>query len=319
MSTTVKKPAPARRRRRVVGTLARLGVAATVLGALLAQTGVAPLARIVERASPAALVAALVLFAAGQAASAWRWWRIARHAGFAAGLSSCLRIYWIGMFAGVATPSTLGADGTRTLLLGRAPPGRRAALSTVLFDRAIGLVTLLWILLAALALERSVVLPIELRIGVITLALSASAGLFGAPLLVRALPASNRLRTATTRHLLPFVDSGRLLLTTAASSLCVHGLHLAAQKVLADALGLDLPWAFVALYHPLVALAAAAPITIGGFGLREATYALLLGEVGVPTGDALALGLLWWAIGATVGLSGGLVWLSGRFQRGAEV
>ncbi len=318
MSTTVKSPGASPRRRRFAGTLVRVGVAATVMGALLGQTGVAPLARIVEGAAPAPLAAALVLFAAGQVASAWRWWRIAQHAGFAVSFRSCLGIYWIGMFVGVATPSTIGADGTRTLLLGRARPGRRVALSTVLFDRAIGLLTLLWIALAAFTLDRTALLPVELRVGVATLAAVGSAGLLGAPLLVRALPTGSRLAAASARHLLPFVKSRRLLLTTAASSLCVHGLHIAAQKALAEALGLDLPWTFVALYHPLVALAGAAPITIGGFGVREAAYALLLGAAGVPLDDAVALGLLWWALGATVGLSGGLVWLAGRFQRRAQ-
>jgi uncharacterized membrane protein YbhN (UPF0104 family) len=67
-------------------------------------------------------------------------------------------------------------------------------------------------------------------------------------------------------------------------------------------------WGFVAIYHPLVALAAAVPLTVGGFGFREAAYAYLLPHAGVAPDDAIALGLLWWAVGALGGLLGGIVY-----------
>ena len=92
----------------------------------------------------------------------------------------------------------------------------------------------------------------------------------------------------------------------------VHGLQILAQKLLTDALGLSVPLEFVAIYHPLVVLAAAIPITIGGFGLREAAYAYLLPLAGIASQDAVALALLWWAIGAISGLAGGAVYATGN-------
>ena len=55
-------------------------------------------------------------------------------------------------------------------------------------------------------------------------------------------------------------------------------------------------------------LATAIPITIGGFGLREAAYAYLLPHAGIATDDAVALALLWWAVGALGGLCGGVLY-----------
>ncbi len=304
-------------RRSLWPTLARIAVAAALLGFLLTRTGVAPLAQVLGRTNPFLFLAAVGLFASGQMIGALRWWAITREAGFAVSRAACLRICWTGMFAGIAIPSTVGTDGVRTFLLGRQAPGRTLALSTVVFDRLIGLATLLLVALAALAADRADGLPVELRAAVTSLALLLSGTLAGLPLLLRWLPAESRLGRLAARHLRPFVTKPKLFAVTALASFCVHGLQIAAQKTLTEALDLDLPWGLVAIYHPLVVLAAAIPITPGGLGVREAAYAWLLGEAGVPIDDAVALSLLWWAVGVSVGLSGGLVWLSERRRRPA--
>lgn len=279
-----------------------------MLAVLFHRVGLGDVLEICLAARPELLALAFVLYATGQVVSAIRWHALTSGVGFAVPTIECVRIYFIGMFFGLAIPSTLGADGARTLYLGREPPGATRALSSVVFDRWLGLVSLVAIAVLALSIGPSEDLPAPL----VSAILALGGGLLVAWVLarpaVRLLPSESRLRGLVERDLAPYFRDGRLLARATALSLVVHGIQIVTQKVLTDSLGLSVPFEFVAIYHPLVVLASAVPITIGGFGLREAAYAYLLPHAGIASDDAVALALLWWAVGATGGLLGGLLY-----------
>lgn len=286
----------------------RIAVSVAVLGVLFWQTGFRDVARVVTSVEPLWLVAAFLLYNTGQVTSALRWHLFARAVGFRSPRIEYIRIYFIGMFFGLAIPSTIGTDGVRALYLGREPAGRTLALSTVVGDRVVGIVTLLAISALALAFGPRGELPPLLALGLGALASITLLAWIGAPALTALLPPQNRLRQLVQDDLLPLFQRPALLTRVVIASGLVHFLHIAAQKMLADALGLEISWGFIAIYHPLIVLATAIPITIGGFGLREATYALLLPYAGIAPDDAIALSLLWWAVGALGGLFGGILY-----------
>jgi uncharacterized membrane protein YbhN (UPF0104 family) len=60
----------------------------------------------------------------------------------------------------------------------------------------------------------------------------------------------------------------------------------------ATALGIVLPLYIYCVYVPLIALISTLPITINGFGLREAAYIFVFSTMHVPTAIALLLALL---------------------------
>jgi uncharacterized membrane protein YbhN (UPF0104 family) len=91
---------------------------------------------------------------------------------------------------------------------------------------------------------------------------------------------------------LPFFSVTRVRLATLGCSLGVLLAWVVSVWMLARALGLAVGLPVVAFAAPLVALASMLPISIGGIGVREAGYALLLGPYGVSPGEAVALGLL---------------------------
>jgi hypothetical protein len=288
-------------------TWLRVTVSAGLLGLLFTRFDVVTIVRVCLRAAPGYLLAAFLFFLASQVVSALRWRNLARGVGFEVDFADCLQFYAIGMFFGLVVPSTIGSDASRALYLGQRRPGRAAAFSSVLFDRLIGLVMLAAVAAIAL-LGPNADLPMSLEAGVVAVCLSLTGGWFSIPFLVRLLPPEQRWRRLVEEDLLPFFRDHLLLAAAAGLSLGVHALQIVSQKLLTDALGLHVPLGFVAMYHPLVALAAALPFTIGGFGLREAAYAALLPYGGVSPDDAIALGLLWWAVSAVGGLGGGLVY-----------
>ncbi len=288
-------------------TWLRVGVSLALLALLFTRFDLASILRVCLRATPGFFLGAFALYLASQVVSAYRWRNLARGVGFRVRLGECFQYYAIGMFFGLVVPSTLGSDASRALYLGQRPPGRATAFSTVLFDRLIGLVMLAAVAAVAL-LGPNADLPASLEVFVLAICLGLTAGWFAIPFVARLLPPGQRWRRLIEEDLLPFFRDHRLLGIAATLSLAVHALQIVSQKLLTDALGLHVPLGFVAMYHPLVALATAVPFTIGGFGLREAAYAALLPYGGVSPDDAIALGLLWWAVAALGGLGGGLVY-----------
>lgn len=296
-------------------TFVRVAASAVLLGLLLWRVGTRDVLAPLWRAQPGTLAAAFAIYCASQALSALRWMRLAEGVGFRAPFGRYLRVYFIGMFFGIVVPSTLGADASRALYLGRRPPGRAFALSSVLADRVVGLVALVLVAVVAIVFGPSASLPPELTWAVGGIGTALVAGWLALPRLVRLLPAGRRLRRLVEQDLLPYFRDPGLLGVATGLSVVIHLAQIASQDLLVDAIHLKVPYSFVAIYHPLVSLAAAIPLTIGGFGLREAAYALLLPLAGIPTDDAVALGLLWWAIGAAGGLVGGVIYALSPVER----
>jgi hypothetical protein len=71
-------------------------------------------------------------------------------------------------------------------------------------------------------------------------------------------------------------------------------------------LGVDLPVGAVLAFTPAVAMAQVVPISLSGLGIREGMLVLLLHPepLGVPTGRAIGIGLLWYLTMLLVSLLG---------------
>jgi len=82
-----------------------------------------------------------------------------------------------------------------------------------------------------------------------------------------------------------------LLAATTGTSFIACGAWVLCVYFLGEGLGLSIPLLAYFEAAPLVALATFIPITIGGVGLREAGYILLLGSYGVSPSACIALGI----------------------------
>jgi hypothetical protein len=70
------------------------------------------------------------------------------------------------------------------------------------------------------------------------------------------------------------------------------------------ALGISVPNGAVLAFLPAVASAQVLPISLSGLGIREGLLVLLLRPLDVPTGRAVAVGLLWYGMTLVVSLLG---------------
>jgi hypothetical protein len=74
------------------------------------------------------------------------------------------------------------------------------------------------------------------------------------------------------------------------------------------------PDASVLAFVPAVAMAQVLPISLSGLGIREGLLVLLLHPLGVPTGKAIGIGLLWYGMTLVVSLLGAPLFAAGYRQ-----
>jgi uncharacterized membrane protein YbhN (UPF0104 family) len=223
-----------------------------------------------------------------------------------------LRAYAIGTFSNNFLPTGYGGDAVRAWLVGRSGKPLARAFTSVFVDRGVALVALFALGWLGLAIA-----PVEIPGRLATpfwIATALGVGLTGATLLAlprrglgRFLPAFMRpSATEVAQTLRTYARDHRLQLETLGLSLAYQVASIASLWALAKALQLDISPAILAIVAPLVLIATLAPISVAGFGVREGTYVLLLGELGVSAGDATLLSLFSVVALAIASLPGGV-------------
>ena len=231
-----------------------------------------------------------------------------------------LRVTTIGLFFNATLPAVIGGDAVRVFYARGLGIGLRTAIHSVLLDRLSALVAL--ILMAAIGLPWSLALVTDgaLRQGLIlavALGLTGTLGLFLLDAIGRRLT-----RWSPGRAIALFgADCARILrrpgpaAATLGLSGCVHLLDIAKAFAVALALGAPLGPGAALLLVPPVILGAVIPISIAGWGVREAAMVLALGQIGIAPVDALTISIVMGLSQIGLGIPGGLLWLMGRAPR----
>jgi uncharacterized membrane protein YbhN (UPF0104 family) len=270
------------------------------------------------------IAVALGVYLMAQVVSAFRWTTLVRPLGIRTPFKDLIQYYLIGMFFNLFAPSTVGGDVSRVYYLvkdqdaattGRAVTTVPAAIS-VLMDRAIGMIVLVWLGAAGLLLFPGYAVPQTIRSVTFALAGCLLLGALLVPVLRVVLPEDGhhlivKLRLAFgsyRRH-------WRALLIAAALSLAVHLIQAWMHTVMGRALGMELPFSFSLIVYPLVGTFAAIPITLNGLGLREGGYIFLLAVIGIGSEQGIAFGILLFLIVVLDSLIGGLLFLLQRAPR----
>ncbi|QDX82723.1 hypothetical protein B9N43_16650 [Denitratisoma sp. DHT3] len=246
-------------------------------------------------------------------ASALRWRLLARWLDVRAPWRVFLLAYWRGITANTVLPGgTLGGDALRALHLQQAGNALAPTAISVALDRISGLWVLVVISLAttALALATGLMPAAALPLPWPTAALLALLAVL-APLVLWHLSAS-------TRHLLPgklarLLDAIhdrphplRQYLLQLAGSALVQALSILAFACGGKAVGLDLAlWLYFIAAGPIF-IFAALPVSVGGWGTREAAAAVTLGLFAAPRELAVASAILYGLFAALQGLLGAL-------------
>jgi uncharacterized protein (TIRG00374 family) len=234
-----------------------------------------------------------------------------------ASIRRTVRAYLAGAFANNLLPTGFGGDALRAWMVSGASLPFARSLTSVAVDRATALACGIGLAWVGVAVDRE-------ELGAAQLAPLALVTAAGAIALLVALVALSRggLGRYVPQRARPWVGeiAGTLRTYLADRPLVVlvlvlgfafQLLTLAAIWALGEALGLDLAPALIAVVVPLILIATALPISIGGFGVREGSYVALLADAGVSASEATLLSLLSAAAMAIASLPGGLLLLVG--------
>lgn len=284
---------------------------------------------------PGSLLAAVVLYClAGSLVRGLRWQALVRPLGHPLTLGRATELFLVGTFFNQVLPTGMGGDVPKTLLLARDGQadglGRVRAASSVLLDRALGLMPLLAIGLIALPLAGDGISPVVMTL----LAGFGVVGLLGLAMLVRAdvwRPTAERLpgigwlleRGAIKRFIGSFAEYGpRALVVATGWGFTFAVLLIGANAFLGRAVGIPVAQAGLAqwaLVVPLVALSILLP-SLAGWGVREWSYVALLGALAapVPAATATAVSLLFQALNLMLALVGGLLYALRGDARGIQ-
>lgn len=293
------------------GAALRLAAAGGLLAAVIHVAEPAVLVDTLRRADRDWLLLGLVAALLSNVASALRWRALTNWLGAAVTPPFALLAYFRAMALNALLPgAVVGGDLYRALALRQAGlPTLDAGLS-VLLDRVSGL----WVLLALGAgalpfAAPSMALALPLAPDWIDLSCAAAAVLLlTAPLLLVALPVTGGRALAALTRLQSRLQRPRVLHQYAlqlGASLVVQALSIAALACGGRALGLDLSPVIWATAAAPIFLMAALPVSVGGWGTREAAAAAVLAAFGVPAAQAVAVALIYGVFGLLQAALGG--------------
>jgi uncharacterized membrane protein YbhN (UPF0104 family) len=225
------------------------------------------------------------------------------------------RYNMIGSFFNQTLPSSIGGDAVRLWLVNRSGAGWRAATYSILTDRAIGLIVLSLIIVASLPWSYDMIADSKGRLALLAVDLAALAGGLGF-LVLGYLPWKWLRSWWPTRHVhacsviaskvIFSLNSGPKI---AVLSLTIHVLAVAIAWCAVRSIAAPASFEQVFLLIPPIMLITMLPISIAGWGVREATMMVAFGYAGLAQTDGTIVSILFGAVTFLVGCAGGLVWI----------
>lgn len=303
--------------------LVKLSVTLVVLGLLAAGADWGGIVARLSNADPWLFAAGFVVKALTLPLAAFRWRSVGLAAGFRLTRWTAFRLQMASGFLGQILPGSVGADllrGWFTWRLGH-PPG--PVMLALLTDRTLALLGVVAIGLVGLphliAVAPPAVATTVLGGAVVLVMLLAVSMLVGRiPVDRLPLPASWR-KHAMVRRLWGAVSTVTAHLRSVATSrdgwiglghsVGVHLSTIAATILFARSIGLPLGWLDGLAIVPAAIVAAALPVSLGGWGVREGAMVAGFALLGFDPSAALLVSLLIGLSIAILSLPGGLFWL----------
>ena len=296
---------------KVVGT-------AAILTVLLLRIDVGRAVDATRHAAGFWLGIAFVTYASALIVSSYKWGRLLKAVGVRARYAELLKLYTIGFFASSFLPGVIGGDVVRWHLAGREAGGRVRVAATIVAERVTGVVALviLSVLAVLVAVPAFATAPVFILLG------SISTVLVGGIVLVldRRLAAgvmalAGRVRAGPVvrpvYHLLRVMRglSARSVTEALVYSVGFYVSGGLAFWMIGKAFQVDVTLVQAVAVQALISLLTLIPISLGGLGLAQVGDVYLLGILGVPAADALAISITRQVIKYGYALIGGLLYL----------
>lgn len=314
--------------RSVLTWAVKLVVSGGLLYWLLSRVDRGQLWRNIQHANPLWLAAALVLYFLTLLVSSWRWKQLLDAQDVHSTFAHLTASYLVATFFNNFLPSNIGGDVIRIRDTAADAGSTTRAATIVLFDRGIGLIGL--VLVAALGATIATELgdqepfdPMWLWIGLtagtlavaLTLMKPALIGKMLTPLRIFHKEWVDERINQLLESLEKFAARPSALIRCLGGSILVQIGLVWFYAAIAHAMRVPVPAMHLAVLIPMSFIVQMLPLSVNGFGVREAIFGLYFAKLGLPKESAIALSFLGAALIMLFSVSGAVV----MFVRSSDV
>ena len=243
------------------------------------------------------LLAAVALSVVDRLVMAYKWSLLLAARDVKVGLWTAVRAYFASSLVGLILPVTVGADAMRIIALRRA--GMLEVTASIVIERMLGVIAMASVALLSGLILASAVADIGVESLLVWLFAAVAIGtvVFVGSLLAaerwgaRAAGSASRLQRAAEAYGRYRQHPG-VLAVFYVLSVFESLLSAAIAYVAAIGLGIDVSPMILVATVPLAMASARLPISLGGFGVQEASFVYLAGLVGVGGTEALSIMLV---------------------------
>lgn len=301
----------------VLKVLIRIGVGGGLVAALVWRGDLESIANALSRVRPGYIAIAVALMVSVLVVSAFRWRIFLRELAIELPFGTLIRLYFVGTFFNAFLPTGVGGDAFKAFRLGRGARSLAHAFASVVLDRFAGVVGLAIIGLIAVAAriaggDRGAVVGVAALLAAVIITVTIVLLTQGERLLGHGGSTWFGIRPKLRSLFKAIATAGRkprAARWAVLGGLIAQSLVLGAHLSLAKALDLSVPAAVLAAILVIATVAATAPITINGLGVREAAWVWSLGLYGVSSGHAVAYAILVLGVALASSAIGGIVYV----------
>lgn len=299
----------------------RYAISLGLLAYLFYLLDIKQIENVITDTRPVFLVMVIMVFFIERTLGAYRWhllltcihisipWRIVFKATFISG------------FFGNFLPGIVGTEIARIITITRSTNSLALAVSTVIFDRALGALALVSIALAAIAfaprhVPDSVSITSTVILGVLIMGMGAVTNSKIRPFILRLIkrvtPGILQSRVEKLFMMVELIATRRRVLAISVLlAIIFQMLRIIAVIVGAYALNYNIALIYFLLYVPIILVLMLLPISLGGLGVREAGFVYFFGAELMPPEAAFTLSLIIYLGSVTAQLPGMIFWLQG--------
>jgi uncharacterized membrane protein YbhN (UPF0104 family) len=303
----------------------KIAVSVGLLALLYSKIDITRLWSTARHASAAWMAIAFLLYVVNVLISVWRWQLLLGAQRVHVAARRLWSSYLTALFLNNFLPSNIGGDVIRITDTAGAARSKTVATLVVLGDRVLGLIALVFVAAVGATVVQggtahnpAPVLPAWLWVAFIG-AMSVSAPMVLAPWGV-----SRLLQPLTILHpewvgsrievvtngLGRFREHPVSIATCFSGAVVVQALAVLFYGAIAIGLGVPISQWDLAVIVPMTAIAQMFPVSVGGFGVREAAFSFYFARLGLPIESAIAVSLIGVALIMVFSLSGAVAYIA---------
>ena len=321
MLTTTEAPTRPSRARALAIRAVKIDVSLGLLTLLFSRVDVSRLWGVARQASPVWLVAALLMYLAMVLASAVRWGVLLRAQHVQLPFSFLTQSFLVATFFNNFLPSNIGGDVVRITDTAKAAGSKTLATTVVLIDRGLGLLGLaLMAATGASLMHRMAVGPVGPAMLWAGFGLGA---IVATPALLMPETVTKLLQPLRVFHkdwvdariekltyaLTRFKETPTALAGCFAGAVVVQAILVLFYVAIARSMHIPIGFAELAVIVPVSFIVQMIPVSVNGFGVREATFGFYFTRLGLPLESALLVSFVGAALIMVFSLTGGVAYL----------